>query len=156
MLTFKETEEIVRRWESILPCVINKIESFADKTSIALCFQAQVKLNEKLNLDSDFRRWSIPILVRAFKESKAFKRNHFTNFVEGDTPNIAFLKTRYSPPQCHNKPHNNLEHEAELVAVLAQSFKEEIDDMFRDRKNVTIVFHGISHTPQGHLVLHYS
>lgn len=151
MLRFKELEEIVKRWETI-----GLIENFVEKTPIALCLHAQVKLNEKVDLDPAFRRWSIPLIVRMFSESKAFKRNHFTNlFDEQDKPTIAFLRTKFIAPQPPNRT-ADLQYEAELVAKMAVALKEEIDYLFRDRKGATITFHGISHTPQGDLILHYS
>jgi len=151
MLRFKELEDIVRRWEST-----GLVESFVDKTPIALCLQAQLKLNEKAELDPAFRRWSIPVIVRMFSESLAFKRNHFTNlFDEEAKPTIAFLRTKFVPPQQPNRE-SDLEYEAELVVKLAESLRAEIDCLFRDRKGATITFHGISHNDQGHLVLHYS
>lgn len=148
MLRFKEVENIVRQWEAT-----TLLENFTEKTPIALCLQAQIRLNERVDLDPAFRRWSIPILIRMFSESKAFKRNHFTNlFDEEEKPTIAFLKAKFlAPLGC-----DGLQHEADLVANLALSLKEEIDYIFRDRKGATITFHGISHTARGDLMLHYS
>lgn len=148
MLRFKELDDIVRRWE-----ITGLVENFVEKTPIALCLQAQLKLNERVDLDPAFRRWSIPVIIRMFSESKAFKRNHFTNlFDEDDKPTIAFLRAKFSPPANQE----DLELEAELLTKLAATLKEEIDYLFRDRKGATITFHGISHTPQGDLMLHYS
>lgn len=153
MLRFKELDDIVRMWENT-----NLLEGFSEKTPIALCLHAQVKLNEAVDLDPIFRRWSIPVLIRAFTESKAFKRNHFTNLFEGDKPNVAFLKTRFSPPRFNIEgPEYDPQQEAELISKLAATLREEIDYLFRDRKGATIIFHGISHSPDGgFMMLHYN
>jgi len=138
-------QDIVQQWENT-----NLLEGFDDKISIATCLQAQFKMNE-VEHNPQFKRISIPLVVRMLSESKAAQRNYFHNFFENTKPLWASLNTVFK--DFHTE---NLEEEADQTAVLAAKLTKEIDALFADTKNKDIVFHGLHCLNNGNIMLAYS
>jgi hypothetical protein len=145
-MNFTEIEEVVNNWR-----IFDLDQLFEDRIPISLCLQAQVKYNESNNFEPQFMRLSIPLVIRAFAESKAFKRNHFINYDEHDKPQLAILKVKHKAfiP-------NNLDEEAEYAAKLAVQILKEIDALFEDVMNEDIVFHGLGCLKDGAITILFS
>ena len=145
-MKFKEIEEIVRNWEET-----NLLEGFEDKISIATCLQAQLKLNEQES-EPQFKRISIPLIIRILSESKAAKRNYFYNyFEEEDKPAVVIFKSKH-----RSFEPKDLDEEAEYTAKLATDIKSEIDSLFSDTMNKDIIFHGLRCLDDGHIAMAYN
>jgi len=143
MITFTEIEEIVQNWK-----VLNLENLFDELVPISLCLQTQLKYNESnKELSPHFRRISIPLVIRAFNESKAYKRNHFINYFEKHEPQVAMFKARFKGSE------GDLQQEADLVANLASEVAKEVDSLFSDVMNEEIVFHGLGCLNDGTIIM---
>lgn len=149
-MTFTEIEEVVNNWRSF-----DFDQLFEDRIPISLCLQAQVKYNESKNFEPQFMRLSVPLLIRAFAESKAFKRNNFINYNEdyGEDydPQLAVFKVKHKVfvP-------NNLDEEAEYCAVLAHDIAKELDALFEDVMNEDIIFYGLGCLKDGAITISFN
>lgn len=146
MITLTEIEDIVENWK-----VLNLDEMFDDLVPISLCLQAQIKFNENKDLSPQFKRISVPLIIRAFNESKAFKRNRFVNYFEDHDKQIAMFKTKFQ--ETFFQTNNILENEAGSVADLASNIAKEIDSLFSDVMSEEIVFHGLGCLKDGTITL---
>jgi inactivated superfamily I helicase len=149
MITFTEIENIVQNWK-----VLNLESLFDDLVPISLCLQTQMKYNENnKELSPAFRRISIPLVIRAFRESKAYKRNQFVNYFEECKseeckPQVAMFKTKFKAVE-----NVDLQKEANLAASLASEIAKEIDSLFSDVMNEEITFHGLGCLNDGTMTL---
>jgi hypothetical protein len=145
-MKFTEIEKVLDNWSSF-----DLKQLFEDRIPISLCLQAQVNYNESKNFEPQFMRLSVPLVIRAFAESKAFKRNHFINYNEDNKPQFAILKVKHKAfvPK-------DLDEEAEYCAVLASKIVKEIDALFEDVMNEDIVFHGLGCLNDGAITISFS
>lgn len=145
--------QILERWKGT-----QLLNAFSEdkQTNAAHCLAAQVALNEKLENPS-FKRASVPIIVRAFSQSNAFKRNNF-DMSDGlhEAKNVHVFSTKFSSYDRSGRTGEyNLEEEAKYVADLSNKIMLEFDELFRDQFNKYIVFHGFETTDSGQILLHY-
>lgn len=147
-------EEITRWWGEHL----NLGKVFEDVTPIALCLDAQRRFNETHKFEPQFMRMNIPLVIRAFRESTAYKRNQFVNFDEKrdlETRQIYTFKTKWNPPPIDDGFHR-LDAERDYLEQLTPEFVKEFDALFMDTMNQEIVFHGIGCLKDGTLTLMFS
>lgn len=125
----------------------------------ARCLQSQVAFNEKLgnvSENSQFKRLSVPLLVRMLSKSNAFERNNFDISDDlSEARNIHVFNTKFAPPIYQEGQSNFLEQEAVYTADFASQILVEFDELFRDQFNKYIVFHGFETTDSGQILLHY-
>ena len=124
----------------------------------ARCLQSQVAFNEKLEKleNSQFKRLSVPLLVRMLSQSNAFERNNFDISDDlNEANNTHFFNTKFAPPIYQEGQSNFLEQEAVYTADFASQILVEFDELFRDQFNKYIVFHGFETTDSGQVLLHY-
>jgi hypothetical protein len=145
-MTFTEIEEVVENWKGF-----DLDQLFEDRIPISLCLQAQVRYNESKNFEPQFMRISVPLLIRAFAESKAFKRNNFINYNEDDKPQFAILKIKHK-----TFVPNNIDEEAAYTAKFAGQMAKELDALFEDVMNEDIVFHGLGCMKDGAITISFS
>jgi len=145
-MTHEELTTIISNWEKT-----NLIENFEDKEPIALCLQSQLGFNKTTN-DGYFNRLSIPLVVRVFSESKAFRNNTFTNFFESKRPEYLFFGTTADEQQSGF----SLEEEAKQVSEIAFEIRRELDEAFRDKRDTEIVFHGFGRLVDGTIFMAYN
>jgi hypothetical protein len=133
--------------QSNLICLVDRwtdtglTERFEDKTNISLCLQSQLKYNESNNIDATFKLISIPLLIRIFSESKAFKRNQFVNYLEDAKPSqIVTFGIKLDKIET-KKDESKLDKYAEKTASIAQYIMKELDEAFADVNNQEIIFH---------------
>ncbi len=79
-MLYEQLEKITNNWESI-----GLLQGYdGEAMSLATCLEAQRIKNESLSTDDpQFRRTSIPLIVRIFSASEAVKRNVFANYFDG-------------------------------------------------------------------------
>jgi len=142
--------QILEKWEQT-----QLLNAFREdrRPNAAHCLQAQINLNEKLEDDkyAAFKRASVPIVVRALSQSRAFTRNQF-DMSDGlqEAANTHVFTTKFNPPKS-----GNLQAEADYLAKLAGDILKEFDELFGDQYNKYITFHGFEVTDHGNLLLHY-
>jgi len=149
-MNFTRIEEITRWWGEAL----HLDETFEDLVPIALCLDAQRRLNEIQDFDAQFKRINIPLIIRVFKESKAYKKNYFVNYDEGEKPEIFIFKTKWNPPAVDGV--HCLEVESNYLAELAPQIAKEFDALFNDMSNESITFHGVGLLKDGTITLGFS
>ena len=147
MKKYIDPADIISKWEKT-----GLLEGCHNKDGLALCLQAQIQFNER-ELDPQFKRISIPVLVRMFSLSEAMRRNHFVTYFEDVAwPNVLTFKTRFAPAE----PHNDLQEEADYVAELCQKWSKELDKHFSDMKDREVIFRGIGRLDDGTVLMYYS
>jgi len=131
-MTHAELEKIISNWAET-----GLTETFEEKEPISLCLQSQFEFNETPQAgEAKFKRLSIPLVVRVFSESKAFKNNYFCNYFESKRPEYIFFRASL------DETFSSLEEEAEAVTNLAADMTKEIDEAFFDRREAEVIFHG--------------
>lgn len=144
-MTHEKLKQIISNWEQT-----NLIEGFEEKEPIALCLQSQLEFNETTQVQNDFfRKISLPLVIRAFSESKAFKNNYFTNYFESPRPEYMFLRAKVNEEVAD-------EGAPEEVARLATEIAKEIDEAFADRKNAEIIFQGFGTLVDGTIFMAFN
>jgi hypothetical protein len=151
-MNFTRIEEITRQWGEWL----NLEKAFDDLTPISLCLDAQRRLNEMTDFPVTFKRCNIPLVIRVFRESKAYKKNYFVNFEEGEKPEIYLFNTKWSPPKQPEDRQFSLDIEANYLAECASAVTKEFDALFSDMSNESITFHGFGCLKDGTLTLAFS
>lgn len=149
-MNFTRIEELTRQWGEWL----NLSESFDDLVPIALCLDAQRRLNETAHFEPKFMRMNVPLIIRVFRESKAYKKNHFVNYDEGVKPEIYMFKTKWNPP--HVEGLGVLDSERDYLEQLTPEIIKEFDALFSDMSNENITFHGFGCLKDGTLTLAFS
>lgn len=143
-MTHDQLQKIISNWDQT-----NLIENFENKEPIALCLQAQLGFNETTQVRDDFfRKISLPLVVRTFQESKAFKNNYFGNYFESARPEYMFLKTKVKQVADDEA--------AEEVARIASGVAKEIDEAFFDRRGAEIIFHGFGTMVDGTIFMAFN
>lgn len=149
-MTHTEIADNVKHWKESLSLE----EVFDDLVPISLCLEAQRIVNENSNIDNaPFKMLSIPLVIRVFRESKAYKRNYFVNYKEDIKPQIHMFKTRFNPPTLEGP--GRLDALADYCGELASNITKEIDFLFSDVKNEEIVFNGFGLLKNGILTLSF-
>jgi len=153
-MNFTRIEEITRQWGEWL----NLKEVFDDLVPIALCLDAQRRLNEtqKFDFDVQFKRMNIPLVIRVFRESKAYKKNHFVNYDEGVKPEIFMFKEKWNPPTGTGRQPYSIDSERDYLEQLAPIITKEFDALFNDMSNESITFHGFGLLREGIITLGFS
>jgi hypothetical protein len=144
-------DEIVARWAEIGLCEIYE-------KPLALCLDAQRRFNEEhKELSPQFRRLSIPLIVRIFKTSEAFKNNTFTNYCEEllSEPQVFVFKTEYAPPSDATTSDSRMQIESDYLRDLTKNLVTEIDRMF-DMRNTEITFRGLHCFGTNRILMYYS
>jgi len=140
------------RW--VTTRILNAFEE-AKQINGADCLQAQLEFNETVeDQDPQFKRCSIPLVVRALSESEAFRRNNIIFGGNLDDAETYFFHTKFEHTPKY-KSQYKLDEEAEMVAIVAESVRKEIDSLFQDQSGRNIYFHGIDKTSDGDLILYY-
>ena len=150
-MRFTEIEDIKRQWNEWL----NLDSIFEDLIPISLCLRAQTKFNENHKFEPKFMRMSVPLVIRAFKESQAYKRNYFVNYDESKKPQVFMFKTKWIPPEPVNG-HYNIDLEKDYLEQITPAIVKEIDSLFSDVANEEITFHGIGCLKDGTLTLSFN
>jgi hypothetical protein len=142
-----ELDELVSKWEKT-----GLLGTYPKKESLAMCMEAQVRLNgHAADMPASFRRCSIPIVNRVFGPAG---RNVFINHFENNNGKEAtMLNVKWN---LHGPIENNLETETQYVADFSKNLKEEIDQLFSDRFESQIVFHGLNCDSEGNVILFWS
>ena len=143
-----EESKLIEQWANT-----GLLQVFEGKESAAAqCLQAQLSLNEDaVEGNPQFKRISIPVLVRALSTSKAFRTNEFRALDSIDEHDVHFFKTRFKTTVV-----GELQEEADMTAALAEALRDEIDSLFSDRQRTTIQFGGIDLLPNNLIVLYYA
>lgn len=149
-MTPTKIEEIHQWWVEHL----NLASVFDDTLPISLCLDAQRRFNEQHNFDPQFNRMNVPLVIRMFRESKAYKRNHIANFRENVDAQIYMFKTKWNPPNVDGV--GRLDSERGYLEQLAPEITKEFDDLFMDVMNEEIIFYGIGCLNDGTLTLTFS
>ncbi len=153
-MNFTRIEEITKWWGEHL----NLSQAFDDLTPISLCLDAQRRFNETHKFEPQFMRMNIPLVIRLFRESQAYKRNHFVNFDEAvnpETRQIFMFKTKWNCPQPVDSFHN-IDTERSYLEQLTPELVKEFDTLFQDMMNKEIIFHGIGCLKDGTLTFTFS
>lgn len=151
-MNFTRIQEITNQWTEWL----NLKEVFDDLVPISLCLDAQRRLNETANFEPQFMRCNIPLVIRVFRESKAYKKNHFVNYDEGEKPEIYLFNTKWSPPKQPEDRQYSIDIEANYLAEFASLITKEFDALFNDMSNESITFHGFGLLREGIITLAFS
>lgn len=142
--------EIHRWWTDHL----NLKEAFEDTISISLCLDAQRRFNEEHQFEPKFMRMNVPLVIRVFRESRAYKKNNFVNYDEGIKPEIHMFKTKWNPP--HVEGTGLIDLERDYLEQLTPEITKEFDALFNDMSNESITFHGFGCLKDGTLTLAFS
>lgn len=141
-------ERIAERWKST-----GLTKGVEDAHNLALCLQAQMNFNESTDAEARWRRVSIPV-VRRLHAAECFMRNRFTNYFELDEHKaVLFFKTKFNPP---NVSTYSLEAEAEYTAKLCEDLSKELNEIFLDKREAEIIFHGIGLLDEKTIAMYYS
>jgi hypothetical protein len=144
-------DEMVKRWE---PTGLLQAFSEAKVRNAAACLEAQRSLNEnRPEADVQFKRLSIPLVVRALCGSTAFQENQF--LPGNDSLEVHFFTSKFTPPTAGAKPEDNLQAEAEYAATFAEQLREEFDKFFDTRRGL-MYFGGLEKLTDGSIVMYYA
>lgn len=135
--------KIVNNWVDIF----NLDQKYEKLEQLALCLNAQYILNNKNNTGGTFSCASLPLILRIFKESKAFKNNNITNDLTKNFK-IIKLKTKWLLFRC-----TNLEEYANYTCEISSKITKEFDKLFSKSKNKTIIFHGFNCLKDGTITI---
>lgn len=151
-MNFTQIEEITKWWGEHL----NLETAFDDITPIALCLDAQRRFNEWHKFQPQFMRMNIPLIIRVFRESQAYKRNHFVNFGEAlQNMQIYMFKTKWNPPPIVGD-HTSIDAERDYLEKIYPEVMKEVDALFADTMNKEIIFQGIGCLNDGTITLTFS
>lgn len=143
-----DIEKIIQRWEKT-----GLLETTSNKLSLALCLEAQFKYNEaNEDMSPSFRRMAIPLLIRMLNGSKASTRNNFINYFDEnrEKPKVYIFKTKLKTFE------GDLQTETDTCESMAKEMATELDELFQDKKNNDIIFHGLNALPDGMILMYYS
>lgn len=139
-------QTIVEKWQETGMLDGMKSDRVAN---LAHCMEAQVEFN-KTQEDSEFKKFSIPLVNRIMRGSQVFQRNHFDI---SDGMNEAryhhIFNAIFVPPK------GGLEEDAQYATKLSDALLREFDGLFRDQYNKYITIHGFQATENGNIILHY-
>lgn len=141
----KEEQMIMEMWEKPYNGdLLRDIEDKKLKMDMSVCLESQRLTN--FNLDGDeyafLKRMSIPLLVRAFKESKLFASNPFVVDREAVRFNEVTIEHQFKSPQKSKWYVHSLEIEADYCKTIATQLAHVFDDLIRGAncENKKIVF----------------
>ena len=144
--------DVYARWEKT-----GLLEGVRDQHGLAACLEVQRVFNETHEMPPQFLRLTIPIIRRLFGESKAVQRNHFTSyFEEAAWPQLMTFRTKYNPPKPSAGNYDVLQAEADYCGILTRKLAAEIDEAFRDKRDMEVIYRGLGLLDDGTVVMYYS
>ena len=139
--------DIFQKWENTN--LLNGIDENR-KLNIALCLESQRRLNEKTNVDPQFKRISVPVVRRVLPNVKP----NFTSELS-ETKNVHVFKTKWDMVAFKDIQFQYaLDQEVEATAIISHELTNEINEMFGDISNATVNFGGFALNGQDLVMLY--